>query len=309
VNRRPIKDMAASVRQRLLNQARESDRPFNELLHYFAMERFLYRLSRSPYAEQFVLKGALMLRAWRSPFSRPTMDIDLLGCLSNEVERIVGVVQDICRLQVEDDGLTFDPESVEGERVAEEAEYEGVRVRLRGTLGTARLALQIDVGFGDAIVPGAVLTELPTLLDLPAPRIRGYSRESAIAEKFHTMVKRGVLNSRLRDFFDIWLLARQFDFEGSVLAKAMATTFARRGQAVPAQPVALTGTFAEDPAKASQWRGFLRKSRLTSAPSELDEVVEEIKGFLGPVAESVASSRPFEARWDAGGPWSPKAAG
>jgi len=305
VKRRKLKNVAASVHQRLLNEARASGRPFNELLQYFAMERFLFRLSRSPHADRFVLKGALMLATWKVSLTRPTKDIDLLGQVANDVERIVAVVKEVCRQDVEPDGLDFDPASVVGERIAEEAEYEGVRVRFQGKLGTARVSMQIDVGFGDAVVPGPVTADYPTILDLPAPRLRGYTRESVIAEKFHTMVLRGLLNSRMRDFFDVWVLSRQFDFAGPVLAAAIQETFARRGLEVDPHPVALTGEFAADGTKAAQWRGFLRKSRLEGAPSDLAQVVAEIAGFLAPVADALSKGREFVNRWAAPGPWSP----
>ncbi len=304
MNRRKVKNVAASIRQRLLNEARTTGRPFNEILQYFAMERFLYRLSKSPHGEKFVLKGALMLATWEVSLTRPTKDIDLLGRVSNDIESIVGMVKEVCRQEVQPDGLVFDSTSVQGEQIAEEAEYEGVRVRFQGNLGTARVSMQIDVGFGDAVVPGPVTTDYPTILDLPTPRIRGYTRESVIAEKFHTMVRRGLLNSRMRDFFDVWTLSRQFDFDGGVLAAAVRETFARRDLEVAARPVALTKEFAEDTAKASQWQGFLRKSRLEGAPSELVAVVEAIAVFLGPVAEALHEGRGFEGRWEAPGPWS-----
>ena len=304
MNRRKVKNVAASIRQRLLNEARTTGRPFNEILQYFAMERFLYRLSKSPHGEKFVLKGALMLATWEVSLTRPTKDIDLLGRVSNDIESIVGLVKEVCRQEVQPDGLVFDSTNVQGEHIAEEAEYEGVRVRFQGNLGTARVSMQIDVGFGDAVVPGPVTTDYPTILDLPTPRIRGYTRESVIAEKFHTMVRRGLLNSRMRDFFDVWTLSRQFDFDGRVLAAAVRETFARRDLEVAARPVALTKEFAEDTAKASQWQGFLRKSRLEGAPSELVAVVEAIAIFLGPVAEALHEGRGFEGRWEAPGPWS-----
>ena len=298
------KDVAASVRQRLLNEAHASGRPFNELLQYFAMERFLYRLSESPHGERFVLKGALMFAAWVGPRSRSTKDIDLLGYVANDVERVMDVVRDICGQEVQSDGLAFDPASVSGERIAEQAEYEGVRVLFQGLLGTARLSMQVDVGFGDAVVPGPVTTEYPTILGLPAPRLRGYTRESVIAEKFHTMARFGLLNSRMRDFFDVWTLSRQFGFEGQVLAVAVQQTFARRGLEIPARPVALTMEFAEDVSKARLWRAFLRKSRLRDAPEELVPVIDTIAGFLGPLAASLHEGRAFERQWSPPGPWS-----
>ncbi len=297
-------NVAASIRQRLLNRAHKSDRPFNEILQYFAMERFLFRLSRSPLAERFVLKGALMLSAWGVSLTRSTKDIDLLGYVDNGIENIVAHLKDVCRQDVEPDGLDFDPGSVAGEGIAEEAEYEGVRVRFRGQLGTARISMQIDVGFGDAVVPGPVTSDYPTILDLPAPKIRGYTRESVIAEKFHTMVLRGLLNSRIRDFFDVWALSRQFDFEGPVLAKAIRETFKRRKLEIIPRPAALSLEFASDAGKAAQWRGFLRKNRLEGVPGELADVIKAIKGFLGPVAEALSEGREFTDRWVGPGPWS-----
>ncbi len=304
MKRRELRNVAASIRQRLLNEARASGRPFNELLQYFAMERFLFRLSVSPHGERFVLKGALMLVTWEISLTRPTRDIDLLGNVANDVDRIVAIVKEVCRQEVEPDGLEFNPDSVLGERIAEEAEYEGVRVHFQGNLGTARVSMQIDVGFGDAVVPGPVTVDYPTMLDLPAPRIRAYTRESVIAEKFHTMVRRGLLNSRMRDFFDVWALSQQFDFDAGVLAAAIRETFTRRDQDFVPRPVALTDEFAADTSKAAQWRGFLRKSRLQGAPSELVEVVRAIAVFLGPVAEALYEDREFKGRWDAPGPWS-----
>jgi hypothetical protein len=242
---------------------------------------------------------------WEVSLTRPTKDIDLLGHVANDIDQIVAVVQEVCGQEVEPDGLDFDKNSVRGERIVEEAEYEGVRVRFHGKLGTASVAMQLDVGFGDVVVPGPVTTDYPTILDLPAPRIRGYTRESVIAEKFHTMVRRGLLNSRMRDFFDIWVLSRQFDFDGEVLAAAIRETFARRDLEVVPRPVAMMDEFAADTAKATQWRGFLRRSRLEGVPGELAEVVAAIAVFLGPVAEVLHEDGEFEGRWQSPGPWTP----
>lgn len=297
-------NLAASVRQRLLNLARSTDRPFNELLQYFAMERFLYRLSCSPHTHRFVLKGGLLLASWRLPLTRPTKDIDLLGAMANDVDAVATVFQEVCSQMVEQDGMEFDPASVAGEYIAEEAEYGGVRVRFRGVLGTARVTMQIDVGFGDAVVPAPVWVDYPGLLDLPPPRIRGYTPESVVAEKFHIMVLRGLPNSRVRDFFDIWALSRRFDFEGGRLVTAIRETFSRRGLDVPALPVALTDEFATDAGKAQQWRGFLRRSLVSSAPSDLGEVIRDLRAFLGPLAQVLHHDRPFDGHWRAGGPWS-----
>ncbi len=296
-------NIAASIRQRLFNKARETGRPFNEVLQYFAMERFLYRLSKSDHAGKFVLKGALMFTAWQAPVTRPTMDIDLLGITDNSVDAIIAIVKSICQQDVEPDGLVFDAAGVEGERIVEDADYAGVRVRFRGTLGTARVTMQLDIGFGDVVVPAPSTADYPTLLDLPAPRLRGYSRESAVAEKFEAMVKLGVLNSRVKDFFDIWLLSRQFDFDGTIMARAMTETFAARGTAIPAAPVALTRDFANDAARQTQWRAFIRKSRLENVPSDFAEIVEAVAVFLGPVTRALAAGESFQGSWKVPGPW------
>jgi len=299
-------NVAASVHQRLLNQARESSRTFNELLQLYAMERFLYRLSVSLHAETFVLKGALMLAVWRAPMSRPTMDIDLLGHGGNNVEGLVAAIREVCETPVEGDGLLFDPATVAGERIAEEAVYQGVRIRFRGALGNARIAMRLDIGFGDVVEPSPLLVDYPTLLDMPAPRLRGYTRESSVAEKLAAMVSLGELNSRMKDFFDIWLLSRHFEFDGATLAKAVARTFTTRGMEMPRLPVGLTRAFVEVPGKAAQWRGFIRKSRLADAPGELGEVVRAVGAFLAPITEALAADRAFAASWAAPGPWVPE---
>jgi predicted nucleotidyltransferase component of viral defense system len=291
------------VRQRLLNNARETGRPFSELLQYFAMERFLYRLSKSRYTDNFVLKGALMLTVWEAPLSRPTMDIDFLGQIDNNIEAIIAVTKDICGQKVELDGITFDLTSIRGEPITEDADYAGVRVRFHGSLGTAHFNMQLDIGFGDVVIPAPASLEYPTILDLPAPRIRGYSKESSIAEKFEAMIKLGALNSRMKDFFDIWLLSRQFDFEGQRLAAAIEKTFSIRRADIQSEPIALTNSFAGDPAKVTQWRAFIRKNRLTNVPQDFGKVIKGIVAFLGPVAKTLAAKKPFEATWIAPGPW------
>jgi predicted nucleotidyltransferase component of viral defense system len=303
LTRRPLKDVALSVRQRLLNQAQATYRPFNELLQYFNLERFLYRLAESPHRQNFVLKGALMLRVWRAPLSRPTMDIDLLGRMKNEPQAVIDVVRELCDQPVSPDGLWFDAESVESEPIAEDAPYTGVRVRLQSRLGTARSLLRVDVGFGDPIVPAAIAAEIPPILDFPAPQLLVYTRASAVAEKFEAMVKRGLLNSRMKDFFDIWLLSRQFTFDGEILSSALRATFAARETPVPPEPVALTSEFAADTSKAAQWRAFLRRSRLDAAPLDLSEVVDAVAEFLKPVAAALAAKRAFRGTWKPPGPW------
>jgi len=257
-----LRNIAASVHQRLLNKSKESSRPFNELFQYYAIERFLYRLSRSSYAEKFILKGALMLMVWEVPAFRSTMDIDMLGKMKNSTEAIIAMIRDVCLQKVEPDGIVFDPNSVRGQVITEEADYEGVRIHFRGSLDNARITIQLDVGFGDVVIPSPELMTFPTILDMPAAQVHGYSKESTIAEKFEAMVRRGIMNSRMKDFWDIRLLSRQFDFDGKTLAAAITETFAARHTAIPPDPVAFTEAFIEDKTKQSQWKAFLRKNRM-----------------------------------------------
>jgi len=300
---RPPRNVAHSVHQRLLNKAGETGRPFNELLQYYAMERFLYRLSRSPHADRFMLKGALMLMMWRAPVTRPTRDIDLLGRMDNSSEAVAAVMREVCTQEVEPDGLEFDPTTVEARAIIEDAAYSGVRVCFEGRLGKALIHMQVDVGFGDVVHALPAMARYPTILDLSAPRIRGYSRESAVAEKLQAMVKLGELNSRMRDFYDVWLLSRQFDFEGEVLAEAVRETFAARSTEIPASPVAFTDGFAEDETKQTQWRAFLRRSRIENAPESFAEVVAAVAAFLGPVLSVLSEGKPFSSTWRPPGPW------
>lgn len=298
---KPLTNVSASVRQRLLNRAKSEGRPFNELMQYYAMERFLYRLSKSAHARRFILKGALMLSVWRSPELRPTMDIDLLGVTSNEESLIIEQIQEVIAVAVEPDGLAFDANSVRTEPITEGADYSGVRVRFLGSLDSARIDMQIDIGFGDAVFPAPTVSELPAMLDAPPPAMLCYSRESAIAEKFDAMLKHGELNSRMKDFYDIWLLSRQFDFKGSTLADAIRRTLERRGTTLPEEIVAFTGDFAAT--RQSHWAAFLKRLRQTDAPMEFADVVSALNGFLAPVISSVSSQSSPPGAWAAPGPW------
>jgi predicted nucleotidyltransferase component of viral defense system len=298
-----IKNSAASVHQRLLNKAKESSRPFNEILQHFAIERFIYRLSKSTHADRFILKGALMLWVWSAPASRPTMDIDLLGRIDNSIGMIVSVVKDACRMDVEADGMSYHAETVNAARITEDAEYQGVRVHVQGSLGNARVSLQIDIGFGDVIVPGPNRISYPVLLDFSHPELNGYSMESTIAEKFQAMVKLGVLNSRMKDFYDIWMLCRTFDFRGELLAEAVEKTFKNRNTPVTVDPKVFDPSFALDRNKKVQWQGFIRKAKLANAPEDFEDAVAVVKMFLKPVAVSLFERRAFRSIWNAPGPW------
>ena len=297
------KNISASVHQRLLNMAKASGRSFNELLQYFAIERFIYRLSKSPNSENFILKGALMFPAWQVSVARPTKDIDLLGKIDNRIEVITSAMKEACMQKVESDGMAFDAESVTATTITEDADYEGIRVRLEGNLGNARISLQIDIGFGDVVVPGVSKIVYPTILNFPSPELNGYTMESTIAEKFQAMVKLGNLNSRMKDFYDLWLLSRQFDFDGYILATAIRKTFENRKTKVSIQPTVFQDSFAKDSMKETQWRAFIRKSKLDNAPASFADVVSAITTFLKPIITALSEEKEFRKTWKAPGPW------
>jgi len=296
-----VKNVPASVRQRLLDRARTDRRPFNELLQYYAIERFLYRFSLSAHLNRFVLKGALMLRVWNSPEIRPTIDIDMLGITNNKESEIIKQIRDILAVNVEPDGLFFDPDSIKSELITEDADYEGIRIRFHGSLEKARIRMQIDIGFGDAVHPGPEMHELPTLLDFPAPRLNCYSRESSIAEKLEAMVKLGVLNSRMKDFYDIWLLARLFDFNGAILTEAIRQTFERRGTQIPLEIEAFSHSFIDS--KQGQWIAFWKRLNQEHVPQKFGDIVIVVKEFLSPSFSYLSSEKSNPGKWKAPGPW------
>jgi predicted nucleotidyltransferase component of viral defense system len=235
------RDVAASVRQRLLNLARERGEDFGLVLTHYALERVMYRLSVSGHREQFVLKGAMLFALWGGDPHRPTRDLDLLGHGTIDTQRLEQIFREVISVEVEKDGLEFLTETVRGARIREDEEYEGVRVQLEARLATARIKVQIDVGFGDVMTPAPQEIEYPVLLDFPAPRLRTYPRETVVAEKFEALVKLGIANSRMKDFYDLWVMARDFEFEGALLSQAIKATFERRGTALPTDvPLALS---------------------------------------------------------------------
>jgi len=298
------RNMAASVRARLADLARKQHEDFQLVLTRYAVERLLYRLTRTEYAAEFVLKGAMLFRLWADQPHRPTRDLDLLGRGDPSVDRLAAVFRAVCGAAVEDDGLLFDPAAVTAGKIKEDQEYEGVRVGCVARLGQARIDLQVDVGFGDAITPGPVTVQYPALLDLPAPELAAYPRETVVAEKFQAMVMLGIANSRMKDFFDLWVLARSFGFAGPALADAVRATFARRKTPVPAAPpLALTAEFGTDRGKVTQWAAFLKKGKLDAGGAGLVEVCEFLAGFLMPPALALAGGATFDQKWPAGGPW------
>jgi predicted nucleotidyltransferase component of viral defense system len=297
--------MAASVKQRLLNLAKERNEDFNFLLTRYASERLLYRISRSKYARDFVLKGAMLFHlASRQLPHRPTRDVDLLGKGAPELSRLEQVFREIMQVRVAGDGLAFLAESVRAERIREEDEYAGIRLRMESRMGSARITLQVDVGFGDAPVPAPRQETLATLLDFPSPRLLVYPWETVIAEKFQVMVDLGMANSRMKDYFDVRHLSRTLSFDGDTFARAIQATFERRRMALPADvPVGLSAAFSGDAAKQAQWRAFARRIGGGDAALSLGGVVEELRRFLLPPVEALVQERRFEKKWPPGGPW------
>lgn len=305
MSRREPSDIGASVRQRLLNLSRETGDDFQLVLNRYALERFLFRLGHSPHRDRFVLKGAMLFSLWGGSIYRPTRDLDLHGSGESSVAEVVRSIRDVASLESAEDGLVFDIGSIAGEEIREDQEYDGVRVTLEARLSGARAHLQIDVGFGDAVIPGATDGEYPTLLGMPAPWIRVYPRETVIAEKFHAIVVLGIANSRMKDFYDLRTLSMAFPFDGIILSGAIKGTFDRRRTALPSGvPVGLSDEFAVDRGKRTQWEAFLRRSRIESGGSvSFQQVVVALRGFLLPIAESLVAGRSFESKWSPPGLW------
>lgn len=297
-------NIAASVQHRLLNMARKSGEDYQFILTRYALERFLWRLGMSRYKDRFSLKGAMLYPLWGGAMYRPTRDLDLHGNGEGGVASIEEVFREICSLDMGDDGLRFLPDTIRGEEIREDQEYEGVRILLECRLGNARLVLQIDIGFGDVVVPDPEETEYPTLLDFPAPRIRAYPRESVVAEKYQALVGLGIANSRMKDYYDLWTLAHTFSFDGSVLSRAISATFSRRHTPIPLEiPMGLSAEFYDDPMKITQWRAFLRRTRLAEEKLSLRLVIEFLGGFLLPPSTAISRHETFESEWPPGGPW------
>lgn len=270
---------AASIRARLLNRARAERADFNLMLTRYSLERLLYRLSVSPWADQFLLKGALLFDLWFDQPHRPTRDIDLLGFGPSEIDHLIEVFQQVCTMP-SDDGILFDHASVRAAPIRKEANYEGVRVILSGALDNARCSVQIDVGYGDAVTPAPELVQFPALLDdVEAPSLRAYPVYTVIAEKYEAIVSLGMANTRMKDYFDLWFLATYAEIDAAVLRQAVQATFARRRTEVPATvPMGLSGTFFANPVKQQQWRAFLSKSKLEALG--LDEVIATLRRLL-----------------------------
>lgn len=285
VKRKPPTNLAASVRQRLGNVAHERGQELQLVLTRYGVERLLYRLGHVPEGRRFVLKGAVLFYLWEGDVPRPTQDVDFLGSGDASPGAVAQLFRDVCGAAVEPDGLAFLTESVDAVPIRGRNEYGGVRVRLIALLGKARIPLQIDVAFGDAVTPRARLATFPTLLDFPAPRVRAYPPETVVAEKLHAMVTLGMANTRMKDFYDLFVIATTQRLDREMVVAAIGATFARRGTAIPIEaPIALTETFGRDREKQAQWRAFLNRAHLRTVPTDLSAVIERIAAFVLPSA-------------------------
>jgi predicted nucleotidyltransferase component of viral defense system len=304
VTRGPQKNVGASVRDRLTQRARAAGENVQLILTRYAIERLLYRLSLSAHSEKFVLKGAMLFSLWSPTPYRATGDLDLLGMGDPAATALIAAFRDVLQVEAADDGVTFLPETLRAEPTRPQDEYAGVRVLFDAMIAGARLPIQVDVGFGDAVTPAAQQIEYPSLLGMPTAKLKAYPPETVVAEKLEALVSLGVANSRMKDFFDLWAISQTFAFEGTVLARAIKATFERRTTALPAQtPFGLSEAFAADPAKQVQWLAFLRRTEIALAPEPLSELIPAISAFLTPVLRAAHSSESPPGHWPSGGPW------
>ncbi|MBI3172909.1 MAG: nucleotidyl transferase AbiEii/AbiGii toxin family protein [Chloroflexi bacterium] len=294
----PVKNIAASILARLRKQADEMNRPFAEILQYYAMERFLYRLSKTKYAGKFVLKGGLLFYVWDLPMRRPTRDIDFRGYVSGDRENLLKIVTAVMEVSAPEDGLVFDPKSVSAEETQLEADYRGVRVRLIAMLERTRIPVQIDIGFSDELTSKAEAIEYPNILPgLKTVHMKGYPKESVVAEKFHAMTRFGDLNSRLKDFYDLWLMSATFEFDSLSLQKALETTFKNRDTVLPAErPISLTAEFASR--NQTHWANFLKRMELANQDNDnFSDVVEQVWEFIWPPLQAILSKTRSAQKW------------
>jgi predicted nucleotidyltransferase component of viral defense system len=292
------KDVVASVSARLSNYAHDQNYTYQEVLQYYAIERFLYRLAQSKYRDIFVLKGGVAFFAWRFPLRRATRDIDLHGRRPDTIDHLEVVVKEICEQTVQPDGIQFDANTVTGANIQERAENHGIRVRFVGNLGSARIHMQLDFGFSDVLIPAAISVEYPTILDMPAPRLSAYSWETLIAEKFQAMVFLGSINSRMKDFYDVWLLTYEAAIDGSILQRAIEKTFENRSTQLPDRfPIDFSQSFTEE--KQRQWDAFTNREKME--PGEVDnfaQVIQRLNDFLLPVIDAMQKNAEFDAVWN-----------
>lgn len=306
MKKKGVTNISHSVRERLLILAREDGTDYGLVLSRYVVERFLYRLSRTKHSGRFVLKGAMLFAVWTHRPHRPTRDLDLLGYGDLSDDALWKAFADVAEI-VEADGLNFDVDTLEIADIRAEEEYQGKRARMIVHLGTARVHLQVDIGVGDAVTPPAEEVAYPVLLDMPAPRLRAYAKETVIAEKLQAMASLGMLNSRMKDFYDLWVMGNSFAFDESTLAEAIRATFERRRTAMTSDlPVGLTDAFWQDSSKQAQWRAFIGSQSDEHDELSLHGIVDSLRHFLEVPYQTAASGQPSrKMRWLPGGPkWS-----
>lgn len=301
-----IVNVAASVRQRLLLDAKKRGEDFNRTLVRFAIERFLYRLSQHAARNRFLLKGAMLLITWPEIPFRPSGDLDLLGHGLNDVQTIQSLFEEICQIPEESDGLVFDIQSLDVQAMRQEEKYQGIRATVNAYLGTARILVQVDVGFGDAVYPEARSIDFPCLLEgMPQPKILGYPPETVIAEKLEAMVSLAETTSRVKDHYDIWAISRSITLEKAALVTAVRGTFERRGTPFPADtPVALSEGFVAIQGKAALWTAFVNRSNLQQFATTFDATLSDLRQFLGPVIASLPLPEAAAGTWNPATGWS-----
>ena len=306
MTREPV-NLKASVAQRLRNIAIDKKTDYQLILRRYAIERLLYRLSVSPYREKFVLKGAMLFTVWVEDPFRATQDLDLLGIGKKDVDAVNEALNAVCNLSVQDDALAFDVKSMRMEVIKGQQEEGGVRIKLMALLDKTQIPVQIDIGFGDVITPGAVEIDFPPLLGADAPKLKAYSKETVVAEKYQAIVALGQANSRMKDFYDLLALSRLFEFDGAQLRSAIKATFERRGTTIPDElPTGLSATFSGDKQKNEQWKAFVEREPLGLAVGDLADTIGEINSFVGPASEAARGISEFQQIWPAGGPWRAK---
>ena len=302
--KKPLKNIAASVRDRLSAIQRQSGRDYQGLMVQYALERLLYRLSVSAYRDRFLLKGAMLFTIWQGAPHRMTRDLDLLGFGDPSIASLEAIFRELCTLVIDDDGLTLDAATVKGSEIRAEALYVGVRLILLAHIGSAKFPLQIDVDFGDDFLGIPEEVTMPSLLDMPEAHLRAYRRETVISEKLEAVVTLGLQNSRLKDYFDFWFLGHRFAFEGDVLASSITGTFSRRGTRLPSTlPRGLSAEYSSDPARVAAWDAFWRKAGSREENPSLAIVVQFVAIFLGPPISAANRGEQFKESWRPGGPW------
>jgi predicted nucleotidyltransferase component of viral defense system len=299
-----IKNIPASINARLQNLARDQRKPFQEILQYYVIERFLYRLSCTKYNSKFVLKGGLVFYALGFPLRRPTRDIDFRGYTRNSEENLREIIKEACITAVPDDGLIFKEDTIQVEKIMTNTDYQGAHITVLAMLGTAKIPVQIDIGFTDLVTPEAQHLSFPVLLeDMEIPLLFGYPQESIISEKFHAMVRLEGVNSRWKDFYDVWMLSEQSNFQGKILQQAIFSTFQNRDTPIPIEvPFALSDNFARD--RQNNWRAFLAKNQLLAGKNEsFLFVIERLRVFLMPPVQALVTQQSFLKDWRAGAGW------